>query len=50
MTDEPKQPQQKAEPQEPPPFFRHWYGMYWLLVGFLALQIIFFYLITLYYA
>lgn len=37
-------------PEEKPPFFRSWKGMYWLLIGFLAFQVILYYLITLYYS
>jgi hypothetical protein len=35
---------------EGPPFFNSWQGMYWLVLGNLALMVFGFYLITRYYA
>ncbi|MFC5269862.1 hypothetical protein [Adhaeribacter terreus] len=32
-----------------PPFFKTWSGMYWLVLGFLAFQIILYYAITRYF-
>lgn len=39
------------EPEEnKPPFFKSWKGMYWLVIGNLALMIVLFYCLTLYYS
>lgn len=39
----------KKDP-EGPPFFKTWKGMYWLVLGNLALMVLLFYAITRYYA
>ncbi|WP_255360000.1 hypothetical protein [Rufibacter sp. DG15C] len=31
---------------DPPPFFKTWKGMYWLVLGVLAFLIVLFYLMT----
>ncbi len=35
---------------DPPPFFKKWRSMYWLVLGVLAALIVIFYGITQYYA
>jgi hypothetical protein len=40
----------KKKDPEAPPFFRSWKGMYWLVLGNLALMILLFYALTRYYA
>lgn len=45
--DEPEnQDQAKDERPDPPPFFKKWSTMYWVVIGNLALLVILFYLFT----
>lgn len=35
---------------ESPPFFKHWSGVYWLVIGTLAVLVLLFHLFTVYFS
>ncbi|MCJ8167253.1 hypothetical protein MKJ04_20600 [Pontibacter sp. E15-1] len=43
-------PHEREKPLEKPPFFKHWSGMYWLVLGNLVFLILLFYTLTKIYA
>jgi hypothetical protein len=43
-------PSEENQPEDKPPFFKSWKGMYWLLMATLIFLIIIFYLFTRYFS
>jgi hypothetical protein len=38
------------QPIDPPPFFKKWSGMYWLVIGVLGVLVLLFHLFTQHYS